>query len=258
MSELVLVEERHGAVLVGRLNRPDARNALSPELIRSIATMVVAAENDPDIRAVVLTGAGDRAFCSGMDLRAFADGESFDVGGDDSSAFMRLLEGRVGIPVIGAANGSAVAGGLELLLACDVIVAADHARFGLPEVQRGLLPGGGGTLLGRRIPLNVALEINLTGELISASRAYEIGLVNAVVAAEDVLTRALDIAQRIAQNGPLAVRAIKELVRLAATGDVSQWAHRLAELQPAVFASDDAAEGARAFVEKRTPQWSGR
>lgn len=156
-----------------------------------------------------------------------------------------------------AANGSAVAGGLELLLGCDVVVASFEARFGLPEVQRGLFAAGGGTFIGQRIPLAVALEIALTGDLFDAGRAYELGLVNRVVPPGDVLDTALALAERIAANGPLAVAASKELVRLGAS-DAGRARQRLDEWREVVFSSDDAREGARAFVEKRPPAWSGR
>jgi enoyl-CoA hydratase/carnithine racemase len=256
-DEAPLVRESHGAVLVARLDRPEARNALSPTLIRAIGAAIRDAETDANVRVVVLTASGDRAFCSGMDLRTFAAGDSFDLGGDDAAgAFHRLLEGRVEVPVVAAVNGAAVAGGFELLLGCDVIVAADHATFGLPEVRRGLLPAGGGTFLGTRIPLSIALEMTLTGDPISAARAYELGLANAVVPGDEVLPRAISVATRIAENGPRAVNAIKELVRLA-VGDSARAAERLRELQPVVFASDDAREGAAAFVEKRSPVWRG-
>ena len=258
MSEAELVVERHDAVLVARLNRPDARNALSPSLMHAIGAAVVDAEGADDIRALVLTGTGDRAFCAGMDLRAFASGESM-AGADDAAAkgFFRLLAGDTTVPVIGAANATAMAGGFELLLACDIVVASADAKFGLPEAKRALYAAGNGTLLGTRVPLAIALELNLLGDSISAARAYELGLVNAVVAPSDVLATAIGYGERIAANGPLAVTAIKELVRLAVS-DPARAAARRAEWQPIVFGSDDAKEGALAFVEKRAPVWRGR
>jgi len=253
-----LVRERRGEVLVARLNRPEARNALSPALMGAIGAAVAEAEAEPAIRAVVLTGTGDRAFCAGMDLRAFADGESMSTADPAAMAtFQRLLNGQVTVPVIGAANATAVAGGFELLLGCDLIVASSEARFGLPEVKRGLFPAGGGTRLGARIPLSIALEITLTGETFDAERAQALGLVNAVVPPGEVLDRALELAGRIAANGPLAVAATKELVRLG-IADPARYAERHGELQQIVFASDDAKEGATAFVEKRSPVWQGR
>jgi enoyl-CoA hydratase/carnithine racemase len=254
-----LVRERHGAVAVVRLNRPEARNALTPGLIGALGAAVLEADADPGVRALVLTGTGTRAFCAGMDLRAFA-GDEFagaDLDAGAMEGFTRLIRGQVATPIVGAANATAVAGGLELLLGCDVVVASSEARFGLPEVRRGLFAAGGGTFIGTRIPLAVALEMVLTGESIDAARAYGLGLVNAVVAPDDVLTAALDLAERIAANGPLGVAASKELVRLGAVDAAQAW-ERLAELQPAVFASEDAREGALAFVEKRPPVWTGR
>jgi enoyl-CoA hydratase/carnithine racemase len=253
-----LVRERRGPILILRLNRPDARNALTPGLLRSIGAAIVEAESDAEVRAVVLTGTGDRAFCAGMDLRAFAAGE--EIGGGDDAAtggFFRLIEGSVTMPVVGAANGTAVAGGFELLLGCDVIVASSDAEFGLPEVQRGLFPAGGGTFLGTRIPLGIALEMALTGDRISAARAYDLGLVNSVVPPESVLETAVSVAQRIAANGPLALTAVKELVRLGVS-DTARARERVREWQEVVFNSEDAREGATAFVERRPPVWRGR
>jgi enoyl-CoA hydratase/carnithine racemase len=253
-----LVRDRRGAVLVARLNRPDARNALTPELLRGISAAIDDAEADPEIRAVVLTGTGDRAFCAGMDLRAFAAGEQAGVGDDEATrGFFRLIEGESTIPVVGAANGTAVAGGFELLLACDVIVASSEAELGLPEVKRGLFPAGGGTFLGTKVPLGIALEMTLTGDAISAGRAYNLGLVNAVVRRDEVMETAVAFAERIAANGPLGVAAVKELVRLGVS-DAARARQRLDEWRHVVFSSEDAKEGAMAFVEKRAPVWQGR
>lgn len=253
-----LVRDRRGSVLVARLNRPDARNALTPGLLRAISAAIVDAEADPEIRAVVLTGTGDRAFCAGMDLRAFAAGEQAGIGDDEATrGFFRLIEGETTIPVVGAANGTAVAGGFELLLACDVIVASLEAELGLPEVKRGLFPAGGGTFLGTRVPLGIALEMTLTGDAISAGRAYDLGLVNAVVRPDEVIGTAVAFAERIAANGPLGVAAVKELVRLGVS-DAARARQRLDEWRHVVFSSEDAKEGAMAFVEKRAPVWQGR
>jgi enoyl-CoA hydratase/carnithine racemase len=256
-AEAELVVERRDAVLVARINRPDARNALTPFVITGIAEAVALAERDPDVRAVVITGTGDRAFCAGMDLRAFASGDQIALDDRVMQRFFALLEGRVAIPVIGAANGTAVGGGLELLLGCDIVVASTQAKFGLPEVKRGLFPAGTGYLLGTRVPLGIALEMALTGESIDADRAYALGLVNAVVPPTGVLDAALGYAERIAANGPLGVVAMKELLRIGVT-DPERAAQRLREVQPAIFASEDAKEGALAFVERRTPVFRGR
>jgi enoyl-CoA hydratase/carnithine racemase len=252
-----LVTERRGPVMIVRLNRPDARNALTPTLMRALGAAVIAAESDPDVRAVVLTGTGDRAFCAGMDLKAFASGVVALDEGAESQAFLRLLRGEVAVPLVGAANGAAVAGGLELLLGCDLIVLAEGSRLGLPEVKRGLFAAGGGTFIGRRIPLSIALELTLTGESIDAARALALGLANAVVPADDVVPVAVAYAEQIAANGPLAIQATKELVRLGATDPAAAW-ERLRAWQPQVFGSEDAREGAIAFMERRPPVWRGR
>jgi enoyl-CoA hydratase/carnithine racemase len=253
-----LITQRHGSVLVLRLNRPEARNALTPSLIIGLGEAVAAAEADPDIRAVVLTGTGDRAFCAGMDLRAFAAAGGLDRSAEARMAgFQRLVRGGVSVPLIGAANATAVAGGFELLLACDLIVASSQAEFGLPEVKRGLFAAGGGTFLATRVPLSIALELALTGDTIPAARAFSLGLVNAVVEPEAVLDTAVAYAERIAANAPLSLAATKELVRLAASDPARAW-DRVEEWRPTVFDSEDAKEGAASFVEKRAPVWRGR
>jgi enoyl-CoA hydratase len=250
-----LVQERRGPVLVLRLNRPASRNALTPGLLAGLGAGLLSAESDPEIRAIVLTGTGDRAFCSGMDLQAFSAEGGFSQ--EDSAGYQRLVRGETALPVIGAANGAAIGGGLELLLGCDVIVASEQARFGFPEVKRGLFPAGGGTFIGTRIPVAVALEMVLTGDLVDAARAHQLGLVNSVVPAGEVLETALAFASRIGENAPLGLAAAKELVRLGVS-DAARATQRMAHWQTEVFTSDDAKEGAMAFVEKRKPVWTGR
>ncbi len=251
-----LVVERRDGVLVVRLNRPAVRNALSWSMIGGIGDAVVEAETDPDIRVLVLTGTGDRSFCSGIDLRTFADGGGVSLD-EHGAGYLRLVAGHVSVPVVGAANASAVAAGFELLMGCDVVVASTGATFGLPEVKRGLFAGSGVMHVGRRLPLGVALELALTGDPIDAERAHALGLVNAVVAPDQVLDVALGFAARIGANAPLSLAATKELVRLAAYG-APDAEERLVEWQRRVFTSDDAREGAAAFVEKRAPTWTGR
>jgi len=253
-TEPELVQERHGVVSILRLNRPEARNALTGALAAELGEALTGAEHDPAIRAVVLTATGDRAFCSGMDLRSLANDADMALFG--AVGYRRLLDGALSVPVVGAANGTALAGGLELLLGCDVVVASSSARFGFPEVKRGLFPGGGGTTLGTRIPLSAALEMLLTGDPVDAERAHALGLVNAVVAPGDVLAAAVELAERIAANGPLGLAAVKQLVRLWVT-DPDAARERLPEWQATVFGSDDAREGAVAFMEKRPPVWQG-
>jgi enoyl-CoA hydratase len=250
---MAVLVDRRDAVSVVTINRPEARNSLDAETIAGIGEAFVAAEHDPEVRAVVLTGAGDRAFCAGMDLRAFAAGGAII---DESRPGLEVFTERVfGKPVIAAVNGTAVAGGFELALACDLIVAAEHAKFGLPEVKRALVAAGGGTRLPRRLPLALALEIGLTGELFDAERAARLGLVNRVVPGDQVLAEALALAGLISRNGPLAVRVTKELM----VGEAQGLANKdIAAAVAPVFASADAKEGARAFAEKRDPVWTGR
>lgn len=243
-----------GRVLVATLNRAEKRNALDPATVDGIGAALDEAERNADVRAVVLTGAGDRAFCAGMDLTAAASGEQ-QGSRPGSERYQRFLECGGPKPVVAAVNGTAVAGGLELMLACDLAVAAEHARFGLPEVSRGLVPGAGGTLLPLRIPRVLASELALTGRLIDAHRAYEIGLLNAVVPGAQVLAAALDLASAVAANSPASVSATRRL--LAQSSELTHgeaWRQIRAETATAI-AGADAAEGARAFLQRREPNW---
>jgi enoyl-CoA hydratase/carnithine racemase len=256
-EEPVLVCEQQGAVLVLRLNRPEAANALNGPLLDQLGLALLDAETDPEVACVVITGTGDRAFCAGMDLADFAAAGAVQPSAEGMAGFRRFTEGDIVVPIVGAANATAVAGGFEVLMGCDLVVASADARFGLPEVKRGLFAAGGGTALATRIPLAVALELTLTGDLIDAERAAALGLVNRVVPPADVLDTALELARRIAANGPLGLRATKQLVRLAIRGPAEVAAVQ-AEWQQKVFASEDAREGATAFIEKRDPVWTGR
>jgi enoyl-CoA hydratase len=252
------VTERRGSVLVLRLNRPEARNALNHELIAALGRALEQAASDSGVRCMVLTGTGDRAFCAGMDLRGFSEGAQASE--DDQAAiaaFRRFAQGQPApVPVIGAAQATAVAGGFELLLACDLVVAAEEAKFGLPEVKRGLFAAGGGVLIGSRLPLAVALELTMTGDTVDARRAYELGLVNRVVPAGEVLDAAIGLAEAIARNGPLAVDVTREIVR-ASSEDMARARDLLTASVPKVFQSNDAKEGATAFIERRDPVWTG-
>jgi enoyl-CoA hydratase/carnithine racemase len=255
-TDEVVVEDR-GAVRVLRINRPEARNALNQAVLAGIGGGIEAADADPDVRAVVIIGTGDRAFCAGMDLRDFNSGARDERDPDASAAYVRFLREGCAKPVVGAANATAVGGGLELLLGCDLVVASDQAEFGLPEVKRGLFAAGGGVRLGRVIPLAIALEIGLTGDRIDAQRALSFGLINRVVPAADVLDEAVALANRIAANGPLGVQATKSLMYDALAVEAEELWERQAALSASVFSSDDAKEGAAAFIEKREPKWTG-
>jgi enoyl-CoA hydratase len=257
----VLLESRVGRVAVLTLNRPQAANALSPALIGSLNTALEAAELDDDVTAVVITGAGERVFCAGMDLKAFAEHEGGLEISDDAADMARRYAGAIRpdypLPIVAAVNGTAVAGGFELLMGCDLVVAAEHAKFGVAEVKRGLIPGGGGTTLGTRLPLALALEFVLTGDTVDAARAYELGLVNRVVPGPEVLDSAVALATTIADNGPLAVRVAKRLVREGVRSGVQASWPDTATLQE-VFGSEDAKEGAIAFMERRPPRFTGQ
>jgi enoyl-CoA hydratase/carnithine racemase len=253
-SRMVLQRALSNGVLVLTMNRPERRNALDRELFRAIGDAFVGAETDPDVRAIVLTGAGDEAFCAGMDLKAFAAGEP--IGPGDGPGTAVFVERCYPKPIVAAVNGAAVAGGFGVMLGCDIIVAAEHATFGLPEVRRGLVGVGATTRASLRLPPAVTLELALTGEPMDAPRALHHGLVNRVVPKDAVLPTAIEIAEQIAANAPLAVVLAKEIA-LDARGllepDIAAWRERAS----GVFASNDAKEGARAFAEKRRPDFTG-
>jgi enoyl-CoA hydratase/carnithine racemase len=245
----VLTELRDGALIL-TINRPEAGNSLNPATGQGFVDALRDAATDPAVRSVIVTGAGGKIFCAGMDLKAFAAGEDMTAVGQGLAFLADCPK-----PVIAAVNGIAVAGGFEVMMKADLVVAAEHARFGIPEVKRGLVAAGGGTRLPTRIPLQVALEMGLTGEPITAQRALELGLINRVVPAAEVLDVALALAATINANGPLAVQATKRLMREEIGVDNSE---HVRDVTRPVFASDDAREGAVAFAEKRTPNWTGR
>lgn len=255
MSEDVLLVEIRDGVRLLTLNRPRARNAVNARLATEIVAAVDAFEADDATPVAVLTGAGG-TFCAGMDLKAFAAGELPFVAG---RGFAGLVERPPRKPIIAAVEGYALAGGFEIALACDVIVAAEDATFGLPEVTRSLVAAGGGLLrLPRRVPHGAAMIIALTGDPVGARRAHELGVVDRLTAPGQALPEALGLANRIAANGPLAVRATKRILAEQAEWPAGQFWTRQDELAGSVFASDDAKEGAQAFAEKRPPRWRGR
>ena len=254
MSEAVLTEERDG-VLVVTINRPEARNAINGDVARGIAAALDRLDGEDDLRVGVLTGGGG-FFSSGMDLKGFLAG---DVPIVEGRGLGGLTESPPRKPLIAAVEGYAVAGGFELVLACDLVVAADNARFGVPEVKRALVAGAGAALhLPQRIPQAIALEMLLTGEPIEAQRAAELGLVNRVVPSGTAVDAAVELARVVAANGPLAVAVTKQIARSAPDWTFAEgWQHQ-AELMGPVFVSEDAQEGATAFAEKRPPVWKGR
>jgi enoyl-CoA hydratase len=237
-------------ILTVTLNRPEAGNSLNAALSSGLNDALTRANDDPEVRVVVITGAGEKIFCAGMDLKAFAAGEDLAKIGAGMVALQKCKK-----PVIAAVNGHALAGGYEVVMACDLVVAADHAKFGIPEVKRGLFAAGGGVRLASRIPLPVALELGLTGDPIDAQRALSLGLINQVVPASELINAATALAGRITANGPLGVQATKQLMR-DEIGEGNR--ELLAKLQKEVFASEDAKEGSIAFAEKRAPVWKGR
>ena len=252
MSDAVLVERR-GRTLLITINRPDQRNAVNLAVSQGLADAMDELDGDPGLSVAVLTGAGGN-FCSGMDLKAFAKGEFPVVEGRG----LGFTEAPPRKPLIAAVEGFALAGGTEVVLATDLVVAAKDAKFGIPEVKRGLVAGGGGLLrLPKKIPYQKALELALTGDSFTAEEGAQWGFVNVLTETGGALDGALALAERITANGPLAVAVTKEiLVKGAEWSSEEMWAKQL-ELMGPVFGSNDAKEGAIAFAEKRAPVWTG-
>jgi enoyl-CoA hydratase len=253
---MVVERERRGRVEVLALARPEARNAINGEVAQSIEGALDDIEADDDVWAVVVTGRGP-VFSAGADLKAIAAGRGIELL-TKRGGFGGITQREFSKPLIAAVNGPALAGGFEIVLSCDLVVAADDAVFGLPEVKRGLFASAGGLVrLPKRVPLALATELAITGEPIDAHRAHALGLVNRVVPRDQVLDEALTLAGRIAENAPLAVRSSMRMVREAGDlTDADAW-RRNNELAAEVGASNDAIEGATAFAEKRTPRWTG-
>ncbi|KAF0845491.1 short chain enoyl-CoA hydratase [Nocardia caishijiensis] len=256
----VLVEMREH-VLVAVINRPQAMNAIDGEVSAQLGAALEQADNDRAVRVVVLTGAGDRAFCAGADLRAIGRGESILAEGHEQWGLGGYVRHPISKPTIAAVNGLALGGGTELVLASDLAVAASTATFGLPEVARGLFAAAGGAFrLPEQLPRKIAMEMLLTGEPITAARALEFGLINRVVPAEQVLDTAVELATRIATNAPLAVQASKRValgIRDGALPDDDAWDRSDREIAE-LARSEDVREGLMAFVEKRDPNWQAR
>jgi enoyl-CoA hydratase len=253
-SQAVLTERRE-RVLVVTINRPDQRNAINAAVATGIADALEQLDSDDGLSLAVLTGAG-KGFSAGMDLKAFVAGERPYVG---ERGFAGITRRSARKPLIAAIEGFAVAGGLEVALACDLIVASRGARLGIPEVKRSLVAAGGGLLrLPRMLPRNIALELALTGDPIQAERAYELGLVNRLAEPGEALSAALELADQIAINAPLALVASKRILSEAVDWPEAEFFERQQEIAEPVMASEDAREGATAFAEKRAPVWKGR
>ncbi len=254
MTDEVLVEVQDGIMLI-TLNRPKAKNAVNLAVAKGIAAAMDRLDSSDDIQVAILTGA-EGTFCSGMDLKAFVTGELPMIEGRGFAGFIEALPKK---PLIAAIEGYALAGGFELALACDLVVAADNSKFGIPEVKRGLIAGAGGLMrLPRQIPARVAMELGLTGDFISSQRAYELGLINRVVEAGTAVEAAKALAKTISANGPLAVMKTKEVVIKSQDWSLDTMFDEQQKVADAVFSSEDAIEGATAFAEKRAPNWKGR
>lgn len=251
MSDEVLVEVDAG-VLIATINRPEAKNAANKAVAEQMAAAMDRLDEDPDLRVGIITGAGG-TFCAGMDLKALMKGEFALVEG---RGFAGVAERPPKKPLIAAVEGYALAGGCELVLACDLVIAAEDAKFGLSEVKRGLVAGGGGLLrLPEQMPYRLAMELVFTGEPIDGKRAAEVGLINRAVAKGTALDEAMKLARLIAKNAPLALMASKQVMSECADWPLDERFRKQEAIIGPVFGTEDAAEGATAFAEKREPVW---
>jgi enoyl-CoA hydratase len=249
----VLTQVEDG-VLIVTINRPEAKNAMTKAAAEGIAAAMDRLDAEDDLRVGILTGAGN-TFCSGMDLKGFLRGETPTVEG---RGFAGVVQAPPKKPLIAAVEGYALAGGLELMIACDLVVANSGAKFGIPEAKRGLVAAAGGVMmLPDQIPERIAMELALTGDFIDAARAYQLGLINEVTEGP-ALDAAKALAARIATNGPLAVRVSKQIIKESRGWPMHERYDRQNKLTAAVFVSHDAREGAAAFAEKRKPNWTGK
>jgi enoyl-CoA hydratase len=255
MSDGSVLTERRDGVLLVTLNRPDQRNAINAGVAEGIAAAIDELDGTPELRVGILTGAG-KGFCAGMDLKAFVQGERPYA---SDRGFAGIVQRPAQKPLIAAIEGFAVAGGFEIALACDLVVAARDAQFGIPEVKRGLVAAGGALLrLPRRIPYHLAMELALTGEFLGAERAAEVGLVNRLAEPGTAVATAFELAAQVVANGPLALRASKRIIVESADWSIAEQWERQGQIAGPVMASEDAHEGSVAFAEKRAPVWRGR
>ncbi|MEM6709180.1 MAG: crotonase/enoyl-CoA hydratase family protein [Pseudomonadota bacterium] len=257
MSSDVVLFEKRGHVALITLNRPEARNAVNGEVAQGLEAALDQFEADPELWVGILAANG-KAFCAGADLKAISEGKGHELG-TKKGGFAGIARRERSKPLIAAIAASALAGGTEIALSCDMIVCADDTKFGLPEVKRSLVAGAGGLFrLPRVIGMGPALEVILTGDPLPAQRAYELGMVNMLVAADAVLDTAFELAERIAVNAPLAVQASRRVASQAlAETDDELWQRSADEFRE-IAKTEDYKEGPRAFVEKRAPQWQGR
>ena len=257
-TDAILIARLPDHVALVTINRPDARNAVNAAVAQGIEAAIDATESDDDVWVVILTGTGTDAFCAGADLKAVSGGQGAGLA-TVRGGFAGLVHAPRSKPWIAAVNGPALAGGCEIMLACDLVVAVPEARFGLPEVKRGLVASAGGLYrLPRRVPSVIAREMILTGEPIGAERALQLGLINALAPAVGLLAAAQALAARIIVNAPVAVRQSLAVARQALDLTDAELRAASAQAQQAVMASEDYKEGPRAFIEKRAPRWTGR
>ena len=253
-DETPVLTELRGSVLIITMNRPEARNAANLALAKGVAAALDRLDADDAVGVGIIAGAGG-TFCSGMDLKGFLKGERPSIPG---RGFAGVTEAPPKKPLIAAVDGFALAGGMEIALACDMIVANRNAKFGIPEVKRGLAAAAGGLIrMPRQMPFRVAMEFALTGEFFGAERAYELGIINRVTDGPAV-EAALELAAAIVANGPLAVKVSKQVIVESRSWPEDQMWKKQQELVAPVFTSQDAREGAAAFAEKRAPNWTGK
>jgi enoyl-CoA hydratase/carnithine racemase len=257
MNDSVILAERDGAVGIARLNRPDTRNALSPELLNALGDVCAAWDGDPDVRCIVIAG-GDDYFAAGADIKGMRDRSFQDMMVAPSASFWPRMA-AVQTPMVAAVSGYALGGGCELALLCDLIVASETAEFGQPEIMLGLIPGGGGTQrLARVLGKQRAMELVLTGRRINAEEAYSFGLVNQIAKKKEWLEKAVELAQVVSRRAPMAARLSKQAVLAADESGLTAGLEHERRLFEIAFATEDRVEGMTAFIEKRRPDFKGR